>query len=370
MKWFFWNHERPPALKEYPGLVLRVALFGLLTGPVWSAFFNLLFARPLAEAFLPFGKFLWASSIAGGAYAVSFYCSCRLPWLYLAPVMKLYPAGVKRVMVAVVGALGAMVGITMVSGMLSLLPGVQVAWSGHFGTILITEAIIGAVLALVIGTIRSLHIQVRVAEAKIHEKELRESALAEAAAKAQATALQAQINPHFFFNTLNTLSALIPMDQEAALEVVGRLADMFRYTLACSKEQKVTLAQELEFVGNYLQLEQARFSRRLSVTMPAGEFHDILLPGLSLQPLVENAIRHGIARRIEGGAVEISVHRNGKSCSVDVFSPRSETPVFFREGHALANVRDRLQLHAGAAANVDIGQDAGGRLRVSLVLPI
>ena len=105
-------------------------------------------------------------------------------------------------------------------------------------------------------------------------------------------------------------------------------------------------------------------------TKPAGEFHDIVLPGLSLQPLVENAIRHGIAKRVEGGAVEISVHRNGKSCSVDVFSPPSATPVFFREGHALANVRDRLQLHAGGAANVDIAQDGASRLRVSLVVPI
>ncbi|MCU1261911.1 MAG: histidine kinase internal region [Bryobacterales bacterium] len=370
MKYFFWTHDRPPTWREYPGVVLRVALFGLLTGPLWGTLFNLLFAQPLAEAFLPFGRFLWMSSLAGAAYVLSFYCACRLPWLYLGPVVKVYPAGTRRVIFATVGALGGMVGITLSSELISLLPGAKIAWSDHFGSILAGEAVLGAAIALVIGTIKTLNAQVRVAEAKIHEKEMRECALAEAAAKAQATALQAQINPHFFFNTLNTLSALIPMDQEAALEVVGRLADMFRYTLACSQAQKVTLAQELEFVGNYLKIEQARFSRRLSVTMPAGEFHDIVLPGLSLQPLVENAIRHGIAKRVEGGAVEISVHRNGKSCSVDVFSPPSATPVFFREGHALANIRDRLQLQAGGAANVDIAQDGAGRMRVSLVLPL
>jgi sensor histidine kinase YesM len=370
MKWFFWTHDRPPTLREYPGLLLRVALFGLLTGPLWSAFFNLILARPLGEAFLPFGEFLLISCMAGAVYSVAFYSACRLPWFYLAPAVRAYPAGTRRIMIGAIGALGGMVGFTLSSLILSLLPGAKITWTGNFASILAGEAVFGAAIAIVVATIRTLSSQVRVAEAKVHDKELRESALAEAAAKAQAAALQAQINPHFFFNTLNTLSALIPMDQQAALEVVGRLADMFRYTLACSQEHKVTLAQELEFVGNYLKLEQARFSRRLRVTLPAGDFHDILLPGLSLQPLVENAIRHGIARRIEGGEVEISVHRNGKSCSVDVFSPATGTPVFFREGHALANVRDRLQLHAGAAANVDIAQDGADRLRVSLVLPL
>lgn len=371
MKWFFWRHDRPPTLLEYPGLILRVALFGVLTGPIWQAIFALLFTRPLAEAFLPFGKFLTMSSFAGAVFATSFYCACRLPWLYLSPLIKLYPAPIRSVMVAVVGALGGMVGITLSFGFLSLLPGVKYPFgAGSFGAILLVEGVCGAAIAMVIGTIKSLGAKVRVAEAKIHENELHESALAEASAKAQAAALQAQINPHFFFNTLNTLSALIPMDQTAALEVVGRLADMFRYTLACTQEHKVTLAQELEFVGNYLKLEQARFSRRLSVTMPTGDFTDIVLPGLSLQPLVENAIRHGIAHRIEGGAVEISVHRNGKSCSVDVFSPSCDAPVIFREGHALANVRDRLQLYAGTAANVDAALDDAGRQRVSLILPI
>jgi hypothetical protein len=367
---FFWTHERPPSLREYPAVLLRVALFGVLVGPLWSALANLLFSFSGADAFHPFGVFLFYACYAGAAFTVSFYSACRLPWLYLGPIVRQYPASVRWVITAVVGALGAMLGFTIGSGLASLLPNVHIVGIDHFGAILAWEAVFGAVIAMIIGTIKSLSARVRAAEAEVHERQLRESALAEAAAKAQATALQAQINPHFFFNTLNTLSALIPMDQAAALEVVGRLADMFRYTLACSQEHKVTLSQELDFVGNYLKLEQARFSRRLNVTMPQGEFNDILLPGLSLQPLVENAIRYGIAPLIEGGAVEIAVHRNGKSCSVDVFSPANGSPAFFREGHALANVRDRLQLYAGDTANVDIAPAGCDRLRVSLVLPI
>jgi LytS/YehU family sensor histidine kinase len=225
---------------------------------------------------------------------------------------------------------------------------------------------------MVIGAFKKLSLDVQRAEARAHEKEMRERSLAEAAAKAQSAALQAQINPHFFFNTLNTLSALIPANAECAQEIIGRLADMFRYTLACSRAENVSLDQELAFTENYLKLEQARFSTRLRITMPEGGYPDVLLPGLSLQPLVENAIKYGVAPRLEGGAVEVAVRRNGVCCSVDVSSPIEEPfdrSRFFRDGHALSNVRDRLKLYAGENADVDVAEEAPDRVRVSLVLP-
>lgn len=168
----------------------------------------------------------------------------------------------------------------------------------------------------------------------------------------------------------DTLSALIPAESTSAQEIVERLADMFRYTLACSRAESVTLDQELEFTENYLRLEQARFQDRLCVTMPPQEFGDVLLPGLSLQPLVENAIKYGVAQRVEGGSVEVAVRRNGTGCCVDVLSPGAgafEKERFFRPGQALENVRDRLKLFAGAKAEVDVREDAT-RVRVSLVL--
>jgi LytS/YehU family sensor histidine kinase len=207
---------------------------------------------------------------------------------------------------------------------------------------------------------------VKLAEAKAHEREMREAQMAEAAAKAQAAALQSQINPHFFFNTLNTLSALMPAEAVCAQEIVGRLADMFRYTLACSRAEAVTLDQELEFTENYLRIEQARFRERLKVTLPRAEFGDIPLPGLSLQPLVENAIKYGVAPRVEGGAVEVAVRRNGVGCYVDVLSPKDGKAVF-RAGHALENVRDRLKLFGGEKSGVEFGEDPA-HVRVSLVL--
>lgn len=227
-------------------------------------------------------------------------------------------------------------------------------------------------LALLIGSFKAMQRQIRGAEAALHEKEMHQRALSETAARAQSFALQAQINPHFFFNTLNTLSVLVPINPDAAQEIIGRLAEMFRYTLACSRAEEVTLSQELAFVENYLQLERVRFSDRLRITLPKGDFSDIHLPGLSLQLLVENAIRHGISKRIEGGEVQVSVHRNGKQCSVDV-SNQAEGALpeeFFRAGHALANVRDRLALYAGNGAAVHVGTGEPGQVCVSLVVPL
>src|SRR5262249_45453577 len=159
-------------------------------------------------------------------------------------------------------------------------------------------------------------------------------------------ALQAQINPHFFFNTLNTVNALIDTDPGAAKQVISRLADMFRYALRCSGGQLVTLQQELEFVRSHLQIESARFVERLQYQLP-DQAAALPLPGLVLQPLVENAIRHGLARRLKGGRIEVSLEPNGQRYYLKVrnqYEPSDGPPDLspdnlFREGHALANIR-------------------------------
>ncbi len=364
---FFWNEDRPPTLREYPNVLLRPALVGGLIGLVASVLINAVFHR---EAFQEWPKLLLYSFYTGAVFTLSFFACCALPWNYLRPLVKRYPASQKNMITAIVGALGAMLAFSIATGLTGLIPDLSLWGREHFGKMLAGEAVIGAALALLIGTFKAMQRQIRNAEAALHEKETRERALSEAAARAQALALQAQINPHFFFNTLNTLSALIPINPAAAQEMIGRLADMFRYTLACSRDGQVTLTQELAFVENYLNLEKARFSDRLQITMPQGQFNDVHMPGLSLQPLVENAIKHGIAKRIEGGEVNVSVHRNGTQCSVEVVNP-AEAPAsaeeFFREGHALSIVRERLALHSGS---VQIATDEPGRIRVSLMVPI
>jgi len=366
----FWSKDRPPNVREFFLLVLRGLVAGSATGVLLSFGSKLLFNRHPGHTFDNWPEVLLYSVLVGAIFWTSYLVFCGLPWGYLRPLLRDYPPRVRGAIVALVGALGAMVAFSVSVGIFSLIPNLHFMGIEHFHQILAIEAIIGATLALVIGSFKALQGQIRTAEAALHEKETRERALSEAAARAQALALQSQINPHFFFNTLNTLSALIPINPESAQEMIGRLADMFRYTLACSRAEQVTLTQELAFIENYLCLEKARFSDRLRVRLPQGEFSDIHLPGLSLQPLIENAIRHGISKRIEGGEVQVSVHRNGVQCEVEVVNPveaSAKTADFFQEGHALAIVRERLALQSGS---VRVATGKPGSVCVSLLVPL
>lgn len=202
-------------------------------------------------------------------------------------------------------------------------------------------------------------------------RELRARQLSEAAAKAQAYALQAQINPHFFFNTLNTISALVPTDGPAAQRMIGRLAEMFRYTLASSHGDLVPLEREIEFVRNYLELEKERYRQRLEFTLPsAQEVKGIQVPGLTLQPLVENAIRYGIAKRMEGGQVSVEVRRRGETVIVSVLNQTDgAVTVEERPGHALANVRERLRLAFGEAAKMNWSMPSANWIEVRVQVP-
>ena len=364
---FFWGEDRPLSIQEVSKVLSRCALVGGLIALVISCISAALRNR---EAFQEWPKLLLYSFYVGAVFSTSFLACCGLPWNYLRPFLQSFSSGTRGVLIALIGAGTSMLAYTIASGLVSLVPDLHLQSPVHFGKMLLIEAVIGAAIALLVGTYKAMQRQIRGAEATLHQNQMRERVLSETAARAQALALQSQINPHFFFNTLNTLSAVIPINPEAAQEMVGRLAEMFRYTLACSRDGQVTLAQELAFVENYLNLEKARFSDRLRVFMPAGQFDDIHVPGLSLQPLVENAIKHGISKRLEGGEVHVSVHRNGRQCSVEVVNPAepsAQSAEFFREGHALAIVRERLALHR---ASIEVAAGQPGRVCVSLLLPL
>jgi LytS/YehU family sensor histidine kinase len=234
----------------------------------------------------------------------------------------------------------------------------------YFWRIVAADGLIGAVLALIIGAFMKLKLQVEESQSKLRQRDVAVGELAVAASEAQARALQSQINPHFFFNTLNTISALIDDDPAAARQMIARLSDLFRYTLSCSHSDAVTLSEEVQFVRDYLSIEHARFRKRLRVELPEGALPNVRLPGLVLQPLVENAIKHGIARLIDGGSVHIGVQPSPAGVRVSVRNTADESGLpelaaMFRPGHALENVRARLRLFTGIAEplHVDHGTD-------------
>jgi LytS/YehU family sensor histidine kinase len=195
-------------------------------------------------------------------------------------------------------------------------------------------------------------------------------------ARAHTKALQAQINPHFFFNALNTISALIAADPEEAQRTVGLLSDMSRYAFSTAQAEAVSLAREIDFARCYLAIEKARFRDRLHFELPdAAAAGDISLPSLTLQPLVENAVRHGIAQRVEGGSVMVRLNRNQTYYSLAVENEADSNAeisemTFFREGHALANVRNRLRLAYQGQASIEVRACAPNIVVVTIHAPI
>jgi signal transduction histidine kinase len=192
-------------------------------------------------------------------------------------------------------------------------------------------------------------------------------------AQAELRALRAQIHPHFLFNALNSIAALIAVNPAAAEETTTRLAEAFRYTLRASERERVRLGDELEFLRTVLAIEQTRFGDRLRVVEDlAPGTESIEVPSLLLQPLVENAVRHGIAERAEGGTLRIAAWVEGGHL---VLTVEDDGPGFAAgragrgEGFGLRSVRERVRL-AGPPHALEIDSPAGGGTRVRLTLPI
>src|SRR5581483_4511485 len=169
----------------------------------------------------------------------------------------------------------------------------------------------------------------------------------------------------FLFNTLNAISALMHQDVELADRMIARLGELLRATLEKADLQEVTLRQELDFIQPYLEIEQARLGPRLRVQFRVDpDVMDGLVPNMLLQPLVENAIRHGIAPRAEPGSVEISARRANGSLQLQVRDDgpgiRSSPPARSHNGLGLANTRARLQQLYGAASNLELSNRSRG----------
>ena len=196
-----------------------------------------------------------------------------------------------------------------------------------------------------------------------------------AVAHAQVDALQARIRPHFLFNSMNTVAALVRVDPAAAERTIEDLCELFRAALGQSQMSQAgcrdgTLADELELIERYLAIEQLRLGERLRIRrelegLPA----DYPLPRLLLQPLVENAVRHGIQPLREGGEIVLRGGVDGRALTIDISNPLPPMPSTPGHGHGLTNVRQRVTYRYGARAVVDAGP-RDGRFLVRLRLPL
>lgn len=203
---------------------------------------------------------------------------------------------------------------------------------------------------------------------RLAEKEVQEQTLLRLKTEAELEALRARVNPHFLFNTLNSIASLIPVDPERAEAMVQRMSNLFRYILASSDRGLVPLSEELDIVEEYLEIEKVRLGERLAYNIERGEGIDgVEIPGVLLQPLVENAVKYGIVPLARGGEVKVRCRRNGDSCMIEVsdngegFDEKTAA-----EGFGIGGVRQRLELNYPGAHQFDISTDGGVKIQITI----
>lgn len=298
----------------------------------------------------------WSQSLSVAVPMCMFYAFvCLTPW-YLCRAFPLGSARVGRLLINQLGA--AILACALWIGLARLL-----AFAMDLGPQLnpaIPQLMVVGLLLYPMSV--ALHYALLAVEAS------REAALQ--ARDAELRALKSQINPHFLFNCLNSISALTSTDPARARDMCVLLSDFLRKTLGLGERESISWREELELARTYLDVEQVRFGARLQVEMHVDDdCADCQVPPLVLQPLIENAIKHGIATMVEGGIVRLEGHIENGRLAVRVensFDPEAPSPR--RHGLGLRNVRSRLQTRFGDAAHLQLAAE-NNRFRAEMVFP-
>lgn len=233
------------------------------------------------------------------------------------------------------------------------------------------SVVISLVFGLSISAFETLRYKLQATALELRTRQVEQERAYKLLAESRLSSLESRIHPHFLFNTLNSIAALIPKDPQLAEDTVGKLASLLRFSLNANHNGLVPLSQELKIVGDYLEIEKTRFGARLSyeISAPAG-LNDVKVPPLSLQSLVENCVKHVVSKRQQGAAIQIAAKEDSGRIHLEViddgpgFSLDSVTPE-----HGLGNLIARLQLLFGDAGRLEVSRQAG-RTVVRLSFPV
>ena len=245
---------------------------------------------------------------------------------------------------------------------------------GAFWTLFWTRTQLAFVLAMIFGigafSYHLLRADLEATTLELRSKQLENERERKLAIEAQLASLESHVRPHFLFNSLNTISSLIPEDPQQAESLVGKLATLLRSSLDSSQERVSALDRELKIVNNYLEIERARFGDRLRcrIEVPP-ELRSVEVPALALQTLVENSVKHAVAERLKGAEIRISAYARGDTIFLEV---SDDGPGFTEDsilpGHGLDNVRRRLAALFGPASTLRISR-SGDFTSVCVNLP-
>jgi hypothetical protein len=313
-------------------------------------------ATALAALMRIAGELTWSQALSISVPLCMFYAFvCLTPW-YLC---RAFPLGSPRVTRLLINHLAAAVlACTLWIGAARLLA-LAMDLGPQLNPAIPQLVVLGLLLYL---TSVALHYALLAVEAS------REAALQ--TRDAELRALKSQINPHFLFNCLNSISALTSSDPGRARDMCVLLSDFLRKTLGLGERASISWREELELARTYLEVEQVRFGARLQIEMQVDDdCADCQVPPLMLQPLIENAIKHGIATMVDGGTVRLEGHVENGKLAVRVensFDPEAPSPR--RHGLGLRNVRDRLQTRFGDAAHLHLAAE-DNRFCAEMVFP-
>lgn len=344
-----------PILKRRSRLMLYLS--------VWIAFGMLLGMVLMLGGQAPAGwsfKFAVPLAIALGLQSLSYW--------YLVQAMPPGDTPVVRMSLTwlAAGLISLLVWLTMAYGWsLYLLPVGEEYPASALGVIplLIFAGAIGILLAVLGHYLAGAFQRSRTAERKALELQV-------LAREAELKSLRAQLDPHFLFNSLNSVAALIGNDTKAAREMCFLMAQFFRKSLTLAREQSIPLAEEISLVETFLAIERVRFGARLRTRFDVSkEAMNVRVPPLVLQPLVENAVHHGVAHLLEGGEVKVHARRREGLVELVVENPCDpERPPSRGTGMGLASVRARIEALSGHRASVDVDATETN-FRVSILMP-
>lgn len=232
------------------------------------------------------------------------------------------------------------------------------------------SVVITLVVGLGVASYETLRYKLQSTTLELRTKQVEQERACKLLAEAQLSSLESRIHPHFLFNTLNSISALIPSDPQLAEDTVGKLASLLRFSLGANHSSLVPLSQELKIVLEYLEIEKTRFGARLSyaINVPE-ELLDAKVPPLALQSLVENVVKHVVSQRRQGATIQVSGDENFNLVRLSVVD---DGPGFSLDAihpdHGLGNLIARLELLFGNEGRLDVTRE-NGKTAVSLSFP-
>lgn len=328
----------------------------------------LLYLLAWAPVGLPFGLLMWRAGSLTALEATALTVPivvvlafvCLTPW-FMCRALPLRGTGTFRLYgnwalaAIVVSVIVTMVGRIVVSSLSGALPGFERGFTA-------VTPVLGAVSMLIYLLAVAMHYVV------IEAQTSRRSELL--AREAQLRALKAQVNPHFLFNSLNSISSLTSSDPMRARQMCIQLADFLRTSLRLGERASIPFREEIELTRMYLGVEQVRFGQKLQTSIDVEPAcGDCEVPALVIQPLVENAVKHGIALLEEGGSILMLGRIVKEGMRFTIENPYDPLAPNSRSGIGLANVRQRLEARYGSAARLDV--EAGDDVyRVTVVVPV